>query len=181
MSTPREQGSWRDASLYLLVNMVWMSMSHWSVHVKNLHVTSGQLFHGVFYTGLLSVPWKWWMLQNVIDIQHTLRNCDGWGCLLLASHHTGPGFNLGPLLVGRVVDKMALGQIFLGVLKLYPIIIIPPMLHANSLMYHCYTNRKPHSSFIHFIFISVSCNSPWYTNYKTNYLHQCIVLKSFTL
>jgi len=32
-----------------------------------------------------------------------------------------------------------------------------------------------------FIFISVPCNSPCYTNYKTNYLHQCIVLKSFTL
>jgi len=31
------------------------------------------------------------------------------------------------------------------------------------------------------IFISVPCNIPWYTNYKTNYLHQCIVLKTFTL
>ena len=29
------------------------------------------------------------------------------------------------------------------------------------------------------IFISVPCNSPLYTNYKTNYLHQCIVLKIF--
>ena len=29
--------------------------------------------------------------------------------------------------------------------------------------------------------ISVPCNGPWYTNYKTNYLHQCIVLKSFTI
>ena len=28
------------------------------------------------------------------------------------------------------------------------------------------------------IFISVPCNSPWYTNYKTNYLNQCIVLKN---
>ena len=31
------------------------------------------------------------------------------------------------------------------------------------------------------VFFSVPCNSPWYTNYKTNYLHQCIVLKSFTI
>ena len=28
------------------------------------------------------------------------------------------------------------------------------------------------------IFSSVPCNSIWYTNYKTNYLHQCIVLKN---
>lgn len=46
-------------------------------------------------TDLLSVPWKWWMLQNLINIQHTPRKCDGWGCLLLASHHTGSGSVLG--------------------------------------------------------------------------------------
>ena len=29
-----------------------------------------------------------------------------------------------------------------------------------------------------FFFISVLCNGPCHTNYKTNYLHQCIVLKN---
>jgi hypothetical protein len=28
------------------------------------------------------------------------------------------------------------------------------------------------------VFISVLCNGPWYTKYKTNYLHECIVLKN---
>jgi hypothetical protein len=139
LSTPHAWWGYRAASTYtyLLVNMVWMSLGHWSVHVKNLHVTSGQLFHGFFYTDLLSVPWKWWMLQNLIDIQHTPRTCDGWGCLLLASHHTGPGSVSGHC-VGHVVDKMALGQIFIWLLKFSPIIIIPPMPHAHSLMYHWY-------------------------------------------
>jgi len=115
VSTPRERWGWREASLYLLVNIVWMSLSHRSVHVKNLHATSGQLFHGFFYTDLLSVPWKWWMLKNLIDIQHTPRKCDGWFCLLLASHHTGPGSISGHYMWDG---------------------IIPPMLHAHSLMYH---------------------------------------------
>jgi len=31
------------------------------------------------------------------------------------------------------------------------------------------------------IFIYAPCSSLWYTNYRTTFLHQCIVLKSFTL
>jgi hypothetical protein len=35
------------------------------------------------------------IIRAVIDIRHAPRKCDGWGCLLLASHHTGPGSNSG--------------------------------------------------------------------------------------
>ena len=40
---------------------------------------------------------------------------------------------------------------------------------------------KTHQPLATPIFISVPCSSPWHTNYKTNYLRQCIVLKSFVL
>jgi hypothetical protein len=38
-----------------------------------------------------------------------------------------------------MVDKMALGQVFLPVLQFSPVRIIPPMLHAHSFIYsrHC--------------------------------------------
>lgn len=138
VSAPHEWWGCRAASTYLLVNMAWMSLCHWSVHVKNLHVTSGQLYNGFFYTDLLSVPWKWWMLQNLIDIQHTPRKCDGWGCLLLASHHTGPGSVLGHYMWDMLWTKWHWDRFLSDYLSFPPIIIIPPMPHAHSLMYHWY-------------------------------------------
>jgi hypothetical protein len=41
-----------------------------------------------------------------------------------------PGFNQGPVLVRPVVDKVALGQAFLRVIRIFPVSIIPPMLHT---------------------------------------------------
>ena len=43
------------------------------------------------------------------------------------------------------------------------------------------THGQQNTKYPPLLFISAPCNSPSYTNYKTNYLHQCIVLKSFTL
>jgi hypothetical protein len=39
-----------------------------------------------------------------------------------------PGFTPGSIIVGFVVDKVALGQVFLRVLRLFPVNIIPPWL-----------------------------------------------------
>jgi hypothetical protein len=38
--------------------------------------------------------------------------------------------------VGFVVDKAALGQVFLKVLQFSPVSIIPPFLHTHSFIYH---------------------------------------------
>jgi len=37
-----------------------------------------------------------------------------------------------PVCVGFVVDRVALGQVFLLVVQFYPISIVPPLLHAHS-------------------------------------------------
>jgi hypothetical protein len=42
-----------------------------------------------------------------------------------------PGFAPGSVHVGFVVDKVALGQGFLGVLQFAPVRIIPPWLHTH--------------------------------------------------
>jgi hypothetical protein len=44
---------------------------------------------------------------------------------------TGPEFAPGSINVGFVADKMALGQVFLRVLRLLPASIIPPLLHIH--------------------------------------------------
>jgi hypothetical protein len=40
-----------------------------------------------------------------------------------------PGFDPGSVHVGFVVDKVALGQVFLRVLRFLPVSFIPPVLH----------------------------------------------------
>jgi hypothetical protein len=40
-----------------------------------------------------------------------------------------PGFDLGSVDVGFVVDKVALGQVFSRVLRISPVNFIPPVLH----------------------------------------------------
>jgi hypothetical protein len=40
-----------------------------------------------------------------------------------------PGFDPGPVHVGFVVDKVALGQVFPRVLRFSPVNFIPPVLH----------------------------------------------------
>ena len=63
--------------------------------------------------------------------------------------------------------------------------LVPRALYLCTVCTQCVTwthaHRRNHSrlSIDIFFFISVPCNSPWYTNYKANYLHQCIVLKNF--
>jgi hypothetical protein len=42
-----------------------------------------------------------------------------------------PGFGLGSVHVGFVVDKVALGQVFLRILWFSPVNIIPPGLHTH--------------------------------------------------
>jgi hypothetical protein len=42
-----------------------------------------------------------------------------------------PGFAPGSILVGFVVDKVALGQVYLRVLRFSPANIIPPLLHIH--------------------------------------------------
>ena len=42
------------------------------------------------------------------------------------------GFDPGSVHVGFVVDKVALGQVFLRVLRFSPVNFIPPMLHYNG-------------------------------------------------
>jgi hypothetical protein len=42
-----------------------------------------------------------------------------------------PGFDPGSVHVGFVVDKVALGQVFLRVLRFFPVSFIPSVLHNN--------------------------------------------------
>jgi hypothetical protein len=48
------------------------------------------------------------------------------------NHGSGSQFDPGPVNVTSVVDKVALGQVFLPVLLFHPIINIPPVPHPHS-------------------------------------------------
>ena len=48
-----------------------------------------------------------------------------------------PGFESEPVYFGFVVNKVALGQVFLEVLWLSPLIIIPQMLHTHTSFTYC--------------------------------------------
>jgi len=45
-----------------------------------------------------------------------------------------PGFNLRPVLVGCMVDKVALGQVFAEYLLFSPVIVILPTFHTHSVI-----------------------------------------------
>ena len=47
-----------------------------------------------------------------------------------------PGFDPESFYVTFDVDKLALAQVFLGVLQISPVSIIPPLLHTRSSIYH---------------------------------------------
>jgi hypothetical protein len=48
--------------------------------------------------------------------------------------------------MGCVMDKAAMGEDFLRLLRLSPVSVIPPMLHNHSLMYHwCYITLATHA------------------------------------
>jgi len=44
-----------------------------------------------------------------------------------------PNFKVWPVAVGFVEDRVRLGQVFLQVIKILPVIIGPPMFHTHSL------------------------------------------------
>jgi hypothetical protein len=44
-----------------------------------------------------------------------------------------PGFDPGSVIVGFVVDKVALGQVYPGVLRFFPVSFIPPVLHYTEI------------------------------------------------
>ena len=48
------------------------------------------------------------------------------------------GFNHRPVHMGFMVDKVALGQVFLRVLWFFPVCTIPPMLHIHILFICCW-------------------------------------------
>jgi hypothetical protein len=57
----------------------------------------------------LAVPWLRWLVTGLSPQR--------------------PGFNPGSVHVEFVVDKVALGQVFLRVLRFSPVSFIPPVLH----------------------------------------------------
>jgi hypothetical protein len=58
------------------------------------------------------------------------RSCScGWSS---ASHRGGPRSILGRSAWNFVVDGLALGRVFLGVLRFSPVIVIPRILHIYS-------------------------------------------------
>jgi hypothetical protein len=65
----------------------------------------------------------------------------GSGGQLPAFHRYGPGLIQGLIHMTFVVDKVALGQVFLQVLRFSPVSIIPPMLHTHLLL-HAFLNRR---------------------------------------
>jgi hypothetical protein len=50
---------------------------------------------------------------------------------LLTSYHRGPIFDPMPVAVKYVVNKVALGQVFIQVLRFTAVNIIPQMLHTH--------------------------------------------------
>jgi hypothetical protein len=75
-----------------------------------------------------------------LDSEHTTYKC--YQTLLhskfhykLLNHGLGSQFDSGPVNVKFLVYKVALGQVFLPVLRFYPIINIPPAPHTHSIIY----------------------------------------------
>ena len=46
-------------------------------------------------------------------------------------HTVRPGFNSKLVVVISVVDRVALGQAFLRVFRVFPVCIVPPLLHTH--------------------------------------------------
>jgi hypothetical protein len=62
-----------------------------------------------------------------------------------ASHPGGLDSIPGSVNVGFVVDKVALGQVFFGVLQFSPVNFIPPVLH--------YTEKQKNTNHLHHWFV----------------------------
>jgi hypothetical protein len=60
-----------------------------------------------------------------------------------------PEFAPGSIHEGFVVDKVALGQVFLRVLQFYPVSIIPPLLHINLSPPHDLCDSSEQASHYH--------------------------------
>lgn len=71
-----------------------------------------------------------------------------------------PGFNPSQVHVGFVVEKVALGQVFLQALQFSPVSINPSVLHAYSLICHQLT---------------VPLNNTLRKTYTSHYIMQCFV------
>jgi len=66
----------------------------------------------------------------------------GSGGQLLAFHRYGPGLIPELIHLTFVVDKVAIGQVVLQVLRFCPVSIIPPMLHTCLLLQASLTRRR---------------------------------------
>jgi branched-subunit amino acid transport protein len=60
-----------------------------------------------------------------------------------------PGFTPGLIHVGFVVDRVALGQVFLRVLQFSPANIIPPLLHIHLLPPHEVCDSSNQAAYCH--------------------------------
>ena len=70
-------------------------------------------------------------LLNVVCIKFTVqRSCCGSGSQSPASHRRNSGSMSGQY-VRFLVDKLALVQVFLGILRVSPVSILPPVLHTH--------------------------------------------------
>jgi hypothetical protein len=58
------------------------------------------------------------------------------GRLVAGLSPSKPGLSARSVRVGYVVDRVALRQVFLRVLRVSPIIVVPPMLHACTFIYN---------------------------------------------
>jgi hypothetical protein len=76
-----------------------------------------------------------WTLQFFSIDARLYHGSDGQ---LPACHCRGPGSIPGQSHLGFVVDKVALGWVFLPALQFSPVSIIPPLLHTHSFIYHPY-------------------------------------------
>jgi hypothetical protein len=75
-------------------------------------------------TGKLAVPWLRRLVAGLSPRRH--------------------GFDPGSVRVGFVVDKVALGQVFLPVLRFSPVNFIPPVLHyTKKLIFITGLHNKP--------------------------------------
>jgi hypothetical protein len=53
-----------------------------------------------------------------------------------------PSFKVWPVDVGFVEDRVALGQVFLWIMKILPVIIVPPMFHTRTFVTNTISSQQ---------------------------------------
>jgi len=106
----------------------WLFVWAWP---RNLRVVSFVCQRVLFF--LLFPPFLPQLISFTITLQLYLSY---WVSLSCSLSPWRAGFSLRPVYVEFMLDRVAVGQVFLRVLRCTPVSINPPVLHARSFMNH---------------------------------------------